>query len=451
MSTRQYVGARYVPKFSSPIEWDKNRGYEALEIVTYLGTSYTSKKAVPVGTEIDNGEYWVVTGNYNAQVEFYRQETEKVSEGLSNEINERKNSDTNFNNRLTFIENNDAIIIADSYGVNSVVGNNNWCNQLSSAIIKRFGENVNVRISAHGSRGFVPNNMVTETFLDNLKEFDSLTVEEKNKIKYIIVCGGANDVDQSVETIENKISDFIKYAKENYVNATVYIGMIGYKINPVKLYLNPLQGYLKCTKYGGVYLNGVENCLRLTMLQDDGVHPNSVGCEEIGKGVIQSFFTGACDIIRYVNDITITPSGICTEIRQLGKVIEEQYNNTSRLMIKSNDYNNRIVFVINKKTWDSKTVEEIGILHGVLTGNDTIGHGQGYVTHCYFRDATTLNPIANSNMMCQLWVGESDNKLYFCPLGNPTPENFFGETINNAGQIVIDDCCLRNGNSFVAL
>ena len=83
MSTRQYVGARYVPKFSEPIVWDKNRGYEALEIVTYLGTSYTSKKPVPVGTEIDNEEFWVVTGNYNAQVEQYRKETAEVKENLS--------------------------------------------------------------------------------------------------------------------------------------------------------------------------------------------------------------------------------------------------------------------------------------------------------------------------------------------------------------------------------
>ena len=79
MSTRQYVGARYVPKFSEPIEWDKKRSYEALEIVTYLGTSYTSKKPVPVGIEIDNKEFWVVTGNYNAQVEQYRKEVEALS------------------------------------------------------------------------------------------------------------------------------------------------------------------------------------------------------------------------------------------------------------------------------------------------------------------------------------------------------------------------------------
>ena len=60
MPTRQYVGARYVPKFANPIEWDSNRSYEALEIVTYLNNSYTSKKPVPVGTDITNGEYWVV-------------------------------------------------------------------------------------------------------------------------------------------------------------------------------------------------------------------------------------------------------------------------------------------------------------------------------------------------------------------------------------------------------
>lgn len=77
MATRQYIGARYVPKFADPIEWDSTRGYEALEIVTHLGTSYTSKKPVPAGTAISNSEYWVSTGNYNAQVELYRQQVEE--------------------------------------------------------------------------------------------------------------------------------------------------------------------------------------------------------------------------------------------------------------------------------------------------------------------------------------------------------------------------------------
>lgn len=68
MATRQYIGARYVPTFANPIEWDNIRQYEALTIVTHNRNSYTSKKPVPPGIDISNTEYWVNTGNYNAQI-----------------------------------------------------------------------------------------------------------------------------------------------------------------------------------------------------------------------------------------------------------------------------------------------------------------------------------------------------------------------------------------------
>ena len=69
MSERQYIGARYVPTFADPVEWDSLRSYEPLTIVTYLNNSYTSKKPVPAGTDLNNSEYWVLTGNYNAQIQ----------------------------------------------------------------------------------------------------------------------------------------------------------------------------------------------------------------------------------------------------------------------------------------------------------------------------------------------------------------------------------------------
>lgn len=78
MANRQYVGARYVPKFADPVEWNGALSYEALTIVTHLGNSFTSKKPVPAGVDIGNGEYWVNTGNYNEQVERYTQEVEAI-------------------------------------------------------------------------------------------------------------------------------------------------------------------------------------------------------------------------------------------------------------------------------------------------------------------------------------------------------------------------------------
>ena len=80
----QYVGARYVPLFANPIEWNKSATYEPLTIVTYMNASYTSRKQVPAGIEPTNDEYWALTGNYNAQVEDYRQAVEQYQEEVEN-------------------------------------------------------------------------------------------------------------------------------------------------------------------------------------------------------------------------------------------------------------------------------------------------------------------------------------------------------------------------------
>lgn len=76
-----YIGARYVPIFDG--EWDNSKTYEPLTIVSYNGSSYTSKTFVPTGASITNNTYWALTGNYNAQVESYREEVETYTEAQS--------------------------------------------------------------------------------------------------------------------------------------------------------------------------------------------------------------------------------------------------------------------------------------------------------------------------------------------------------------------------------
>ena len=77
MAVTQYVGARYVPLFAEPLEWDRNTAYEPLTIVYNNGNSYTSRQYVPTGTDINNEAYWALTGNYNAQIEQYRAEVKQ--------------------------------------------------------------------------------------------------------------------------------------------------------------------------------------------------------------------------------------------------------------------------------------------------------------------------------------------------------------------------------------
>ena len=74
MSVREYVGARYVPLFADPIDWDSTKTYEPLTVVYHQGNSYTSRQYVPAGIDITNSTYWAETGNYNAQIEAYREE-----------------------------------------------------------------------------------------------------------------------------------------------------------------------------------------------------------------------------------------------------------------------------------------------------------------------------------------------------------------------------------------
>lgn len=56
-------------------EWDNAKEYDRLSVVLHEGSSYTSKKQVPVGIDILNEEFWVLTGNYNAQIDHYQQQT----------------------------------------------------------------------------------------------------------------------------------------------------------------------------------------------------------------------------------------------------------------------------------------------------------------------------------------------------------------------------------------
>src|SRR5699024_9846363 len=106
-----YVGHRYVPKIFG--EWDKQNEYEGLSIVTHQGNSYTSKKRVPVGIDILNEEYWVVTGNYNAQIEDYRQEVRRLSTDVGeNTLNIETNKD-NINKNKEDIKNLDTKLTGD--------------------------------------------------------------------------------------------------------------------------------------------------------------------------------------------------------------------------------------------------------------------------------------------------------------------------------------------------
>lgn len=108
----QYIGARYVPKFyegSNGSAWDSGIPYEPLTIVTYLGSSWTSKKQVPatVGAPNLNPDYWVLTGNYNAQIDEVLEALSGIQEditGIQGDVRDLETETGKINDEL--IDNN---------------------------------------------------------------------------------------------------------------------------------------------------------------------------------------------------------------------------------------------------------------------------------------------------------------------------------------------------------
>ena len=129
MAVTQYIGARYVPIFADPAEWDSARAYEPLTIVLHEGNSYTSAQAVPMGIDISDEEFWKLTGNYNAQIEAYRAEVERFdgritanAEAIAAEQAARDSADSNLGERIDAEESareiSEAAIIADVDSIN---------------------------------------------------------------------------------------------------------------------------------------------------------------------------------------------------------------------------------------------------------------------------------------------------------------------------------------------
>ena len=94
MATRQYIGARYVPKFyensvDGSTQWESNVVYAPLIYVTLTnGHMYLSKKQVPatVGTPASNAAYWLDIGDYNGFIEELQDEIDDINNRLIGKI-----------------------------------------------------------------------------------------------------------------------------------------------------------------------------------------------------------------------------------------------------------------------------------------------------------------------------------------------------------------------------
>lgn len=289
MATRQYIGARYVPKFAEPIGWVKENSYEALTVVTYLNNSYTSKKPVPANTEITNTDYWVVTGNYNAQVEQYRQETKN----LENKVNQ-------LSDKRTFI------LLGDSFST-GIDGNNNTQTVAGGGWIDRFIESTPYKVYRHtdkraGISGFAS----SLEFLTMLKDVEE-KIENPNLVTDIIILGGTNDVGY-VNNVEAKIKEFCNYAFSKFPNAKIGVGVIGTMCGAF-IDNGIFNAYSTVRLYGGYFIKTTTMLYcKKEYVGSDKTHLTANGYAYYTRYVNQAILTGETNF-EFDGRITIQKSG----------------------------------------------------------------------------------------------------------------------------------------------
>ena len=297
MATRQYIGARYVPKFfngeGGSTEWVSGVRYEPLTIVTHLGNSYTSKKPVPVGIDILNTEYWASTGMWNAQVEELREEV------------------SDLNDTISLMTNRKFLFVGDSY-----VGTSHYVSKLNA--ILGLTNNVNSFCYAVGGEGFTTGTN-GNGFLYQLEQAVT-NIDDTDEITDIIVCGGANDAETnqsySEDSIATNFTAFVTYAHNHFANAKIHIGFIGFCHYDSSTLENRTQKNLELMLYhykdnafkkNCAYMNNIEYATRFLgqlSTKEDGLHPNSTGGDIICYGIVNYLKTGMANISLYDFNIT---------------------------------------------------------------------------------------------------------------------------------------------------
>ena len=245
-----------------------------------------------------------------------------INNELLAEINQQVSKNTTDINSIieeqTRIKNNATIMVGDSYGVGITAGATitGWCDilknlmNLSDANYYKFVE---------GGAGFVKESPAGNNFLKLLQN-NINRITDKNSICNIIVCGGYNDNSASDITCNQYIKAFINYAKQQFPNAKVYVGMIGYSgrldsdgatiRNNLNNYI--LRSYQNCINYGGLYLSGVECIMHdMEFMSTDNIHPVQIGYDYLARYIFQAYKQGFADYVNGLkrNDL-ITNDGV---------------------------------------------------------------------------------------------------------------------------------------------
>lgn len=300
MSVREYIGARYVPLFVG--EWDNTREYEPLCIVTYQGSSYTSRQFVPVGIAITNDSFWAETGNYSAQIEAYRQEV-LTYDGRINTAQNTADNALSAVEKLTsapsvyaYFKGYNTVIIGDSYAWGTGASDHgSGDTKRWSTLLCNWLESTEYNYAV-GSTGFCDPGSGGQNAPFKTQVLDAasnMTAAQRRDTHLVVIAGGVNDYNEgstyNYAAMQSGARDAAQNAYEHFPNALILIVPMLFKGKDVDPRLMNYESAIIDGVSGFYHVNNTRcivgawtwNFGKASRFANDGLHPNDYGHRNI--------------------------------------------------------------------------------------------------------------------------------------------------------------------------
>lgn len=233
-------------------------------------------------------------------------------------------------NEVSNLLNNTYLFIGDSYGAH-LDTEKNWCEYCA----EYMGLETNQWYQrCNSGAGFT---IISNSFLSLLKSLEN-NVTDKTSITHIVVCGGMNDNNSSSADIMYAIKQFVDYSKSVFPNANVYIGYIGWSLQPTEKIANTIKVYTQCSELGAYYLNNIEYSLHLPKYllnrsSTDVHHPSEQGEQAIARNLMNCLHNGSCDVTYIANQFVDTTASTNIPLVFKGRVRGFLHNGMTQIAI----------------------------------------------------------------------------------------------------------------------
>lgn len=278
MAIREYVGARYVPRFMGT--YNASQIYEALDVVDNgIGTSYIAKKTVPAGTALTNTEYWFVYGATSGAILNLQNQIDALDGRVDH---------------LETLAGRYFLLVGDSLGKGYTPG-------VPSTDWKGWVYYTKQRIEAMGGQCYAASNhgggfACANDWYTNLST-DSDLAAIKDQITDVVILGGTNDIgvnDVTYAMLTTGINTFFTWARSYFPNAEFKLGILTSVLVSVSNSASrTIQQYRAASKYGVAYLADLENLFsNLDYVSSDNVHLTQEGYAVLSPYVFDCIING---------------------------------------------------------------------------------------------------------------------------------------------------------------